>query len=50
MIVRKTWYSRMTIQQYDDKTGKSLPLEYSRYRWEGWFLFGLIPLYIIRYG
>ena len=35
MILKKTWYSNWTGYCY-------------RYHWKGWFLFGFIPLYIIK--
>ena len=38
MVVRKEWLS------------KPNPLGNSRYSYEGWFLFGIIPLYVRRYG
>ena len=36
MIVRKEWYTEMAGLRW--------------YEYEGWFLFGFIPLYIRRHG
>lgn len=36
MIVYKTW----TTMQYKNR--------FNRYKWHGWFLFGIIPLYLKR--
>lgn len=48
MIVKKTWYSKRTIKQFDDKTGERLLDQYGVYHWTGYFLFGIIPLYLSR--
>lgn len=38
MIVKKTWKQ---LKRKDDSVTK-------RYIWHGWFLFGVIPIYLIR--
>ena len=39
MIVRKTWKQIKYGKDFDVK---------KRYIWHGWFLFGIIPLYLVR--
>ena len=40
MILKKEWYS---------KKGRTFLLSFvPEYKYEGWFLFGIIPLFIVR--
>jgi len=40
MIVKRTWIKTKYIDAY--------PAHYRKLLWEGWFLFGFIPLYMRR--
>jgi len=38
MIIKRTW----------DKRKRNKYVNYTLYRWTGWFLFGIIPIYLVR--
>lgn len=40
MIIKRTWLR---------KKGLRTDWNYGFYRWTGWFLFGILPIYLIRY-
>lgn len=47
MIVHKIWNTRKDTKNWNAFTFKGVYYSSSRERnWEGWFLFGIIPLYI----